>query len=171
MTEKILVAYATRAGSTREIAREIGRVLSEQGKTVAVLPIKEVDSLAGYTGAVIGSGIRVGGWMPEAIKFVETQRAGLERIPTAFFLVSLFLHENTPEIRQTVSAYLDPVRKIYEPDTIGLFAGKMDFKALSWPERQIAKMVKSPEGDFRDWQAVRNWAADLQQTIFAPAWS
>lgn len=171
MTEKILIAYATRAGSTREIAFEIGRVLAEQGKTVDVLCIKEVRSLNDYSGVILGSGIRVGGWMPEAVKFVETHQAELHQMPTAFFLVSLFLHENTPEVRATVAAYLDPVRKIFEPAAIGLFAGKMDFKALTWPERQIAKMVKSPEGDFRDWPQIRSWAADLQQTIFSPVLS
>ena len=62
-------------------------------------------------------------------------------------------------------AFLDPVRKILEPISIGLFAGKIDFSKLSWLDRTIAKAVGSPEGDWRDWEAIRNWARELRPTL------
>jgi menaquinone-dependent protoporphyrinogen oxidase len=68
-------------------------------------------------------------------------------------------------VRRTVSAFLDPVRKIHEPASIGLFAGKMDFNKLSWVDRSIAKMVKSPEGDFRNWGAIHAWANELPPAL------
>lgn len=167
MNEKILVAYATKAGSTAEIAQFIGKTLCENGALVDVRPVKEVHSLHGYDAAIVGSAIRMGRWLPEAVKFVETHKAALSQMPTAYFLVSLFLSEGTPEIRKTVQAYLDPVRAILEPDSIGLFPGKMDYSKLSWLDRQAAKMVKASEGDHCDWQAMRAWAEALQQAGFA----
>ena len=71
------------------------------------------------------------------------------------------LREDTPEMRSKVSAFLDPVRKIHEPVSIGLFAGKMDYSKLSWLDRTIAQAVKSVEGDFRNWDLIRQWAKDL----------
>jgi menaquinone-dependent protoporphyrinogen oxidase len=167
MSKQILVAYATKAGSTAEIAQFIGQTLCENGAAVDERPIKEVRSLDGYQAVILGSAIRMGRWLPEAVKFVEVHKTELSQMPTAFFLVSLFLSEGTPEIQDTVAAYLDPVREVLEPDHIGLFPGKMDYSRLSWLDRQAAKMVKASEGDHRDWQAIRAWTEALQQDGFA----
>lgn len=157
MQTNILVAYATKAGSTAEIAEVIGQTLCENGAVVDVRPVKEVRSLDGYRAVIVGSAIRMGRWLPEAVKFIEVHKTELAHMPTAYFLVCLFLSEGTPEMRATVAAYLDPVRAVLEPNSIGLFPGKMDYSKLSWLDRQAAKMVKAPEGDHRDWQAIRDW--------------
>lgn len=158
---KILVAFATRAGSTSEVAEYVAGVLRESGATVDVRPVRSVRDVHGYDAVIIGSAIRMGKWLPEAVNFVKTNRESLSRVPTAYFLVSAYLHEGTPEIRKTVLAYLDPVRAILDPVSIGLFAGKMDFSKLSWLDRTIAKAVGSTEGDWRDWDAIREWARNL----------
>jgi menaquinone-dependent protoporphyrinogen oxidase len=167
MNGKILVTYATRCGSTEEIAQTIGRTLSAEGAEVEVRPVKEVRSLAGYRAVVVGSAIRMGRWLPEAAKFVEKQRETLRRLPTAYFLASIYLVEDTPEMKRTVLAYLDPVRKVLEPASIGLFAGKVDLSKLSWLERKMAESTKSPVGDFRDWGAVQTWTEELRKVGFA----
>ncbi len=51
---------------------------------------------------------------------------------------------------------------------IGLFAGKIDNAKLSLLERAVAALVKQPEGDWRNWDAIRAWAHDLPPT-FTPA--
>ena len=166
MNDKILVAYATRAGSTVEVAEFIGGVLCEHGSAVDVRPVKEVQSLDGYRAVVAGSAIRMGKWLPEAVQFVETHKEALSRMPRAYFLVSLFLAGASPDKEKEINAYLDPVRQILEPDYTGLFPGKLDPQTLSFLDRQIAKMVKSREGDFRDWDAMRAWAEGLAQNGF-----
>jgi menaquinone-dependent protoporphyrinogen oxidase len=52
-----------------------------------------------------------------------------------------------------------------QPVDVGLFAGKMDFKALSLPLRLIVKAMKSEEGDFRDWDAIREWATSVRPAL------
>jgi menaquinone-dependent protoporphyrinogen oxidase len=108
----------------------------------------------------VGSAIRMGSWLPEAVDFVTKNQAALNKMPTAFFVVSGYLRENTPEVRAKVSAFLDPVRAIMKPGKEGLFAGKMDYSKISFLDRTIAKMVKSVEGDWRKWDEIRTWAAD-----------
>ncbi len=166
--KKILVTYATRAGSTIQIAETIAQTLGGTGSAVDMRPIKSVTDLKGYDAVVIGSAIRMGQWLPEAVQFVKTNQSTLANVPTAYFLVSGFLKNDTPEMRKTVEAYLDPVRKILEPKSIGMFAGKMDYGKLSFLDRTIAKVMKAEEGDWRNWDAVRGWAHDLLP-IVAPA--
>ncbi len=162
---KILVTYATRAGSTFEVAARVAEVLRAAGATVDVKYVTAVHELEGYDAVVVGSSIRMGRWLPEAVAFVQAHREILSHIPTAYFLVSGFLREDTPEMQRTVLAYLDPVRKILEPTSIGLFAGKMDYSKMDWLDRSIAEGVSSSDGDWRNWEAIRGWVHDLQPTL------
>ncbi len=159
---KILVAYATKAGSTSEVAAEIGRVIESKGDCkVDVYPVGELKGVSGYDAVIIGSGIRAGQWLSPATKFVETHREALSRIPVAYFLVCLTLKDDTEENRSAVAAYLDPVREVVQPVDAGLFAGVMDYSKLPFIFRLIMKAMKSPEGDFRDWEAIRAWAGQV----------
>jgi len=158
---KILVTYATRAGSTFEVAVLVAAVLRTTGATVDVTYVRAVHELKDYDAVVIGSAIRMGQWLPEAVEFVKANRETLSHIPTAYFLVSGFLRKDSPEMRQRALAYLDPVRKMLEPASIGLFAGKMDYSTMDWQDRSIAEAVSSSQGDWRNWQAIRSWAHNL----------
>jgi menaquinone-dependent protoporphyrinogen oxidase len=164
---KVLVAYASKAGSTGEVAEAMGQVLNAKGMTVDVRQVKNVKDVSGYQAFVIGSAIRMGRWLPEAVQFVEKNRDVLSRALTAYFLVSGFLREDTPEMRSQVLTFVDPVRKILEPKSIGLFAGKMDYSKISWLDRTIAQAVKSVEGDWRNWDAIRGWAGELATRLSA----
>jgi menaquinone-dependent protoporphyrinogen oxidase len=158
MSQKILVAYATKAGSTGEVAEAIGKALCAGGAAVEVRPVKEVNDVSGYSGVVVGSAIRIGRWLPEATGFVEANAGTLATMPVAYFQLSGFLQDDTPEKRQEAAAYLASVRALVEPVSEGLFAGKIDYGTLSFFDRTIAKLVGSAEGDWRDWNAIRKWA-------------
>jgi menaquinone-dependent protoporphyrinogen oxidase len=158
---KILVAYATRAGSTAEVAAYVAEVLRATGARVDVRHVRMVHEVQGYDAVVIGSAIRMGHWLPEALEFVKTHRETLSRIPTAYFLVSGLLRHDTPEMRRTVLAFLDPVCALLEPASIGLFAGKIDYSTMDGFDRSIAEAVSSAEGDWRNWEAIRQWVQHL----------
>ena len=163
---KILVAYATKAGSTAEVAAEIGRVVeSKSGCKVDVHPVGKLNGVDGYDAVIIGSGIRTGKWLPEATKFVERHRDALSRVPVAYFVVCLTLKDDTEENRSTVAAYLDPVREVVQPVEVGLFAGAMDYSKLPFILRLMMKAMKAPQGDFRDWEAIRAWARQVYDRL------
>src|SRR2546426_5734361 len=151
---KILVTYATRAGSTAEVAASVAEVLSATGATVDVKPVAAVHEVKDYDAVVVGSAIRMGHWLPEAVGFVKPNRQTLSRIPTAYFLVSGLLRNDTPETRRQVLAFLDPVRALHEPVSIGLFAGKLNYSTMGGLDRSIAEPVSSAGGDWRNWKAI-----------------
>ena len=68
--KKILVAYATNAGSTAEIAQAVGEELSKDGAQVDVRLIDEVTAVEGYDAVVVGAPM-IMGWHRTAVKFVK----------------------------------------------------------------------------------------------------
>ena len=75
---KVLVAVASRHGSTREIAQMIAGELRAAGVEPDVREVGTIASLDDYDAAVIGSAIYAGQWLPEARQFVEGCRKGGE---------------------------------------------------------------------------------------------
>jgi menaquinone-dependent protoporphyrinogen oxidase len=165
MNDKMLVAYATRTRTTEEVARAIGEVLVENGATADVRNVKDVDDPPLYGAVVLGSAIRAGNLLPEAIKFVEQNQEALGQMPVAYFVVCATLQEDTEENRQVVSTYLSPLRQLVEPVKEGLFAGAIDRGKLSLPLRLMLKAMKADDGDWRDWHAIRAWAADVHSLL------
>jgi len=166
MNNKILVAYASRAGSTAGVAQAIGEVLVERGAQVDVLPMQEVKDLAAYRAVVAGSAIQGKQWLPEAMQFMQTHRTGLNQAPFAAFLVCMTLTIGNGKYRSEVANWLQPVRVLARPVSEGLFAGVLNIsKVPGFGDRlkfrlSVAFGVWS-EGDHRDWNAIRLWAESL----------
>ncbi|HDQ74111.1 MAG TPA: flavodoxin [Chloroflexi bacterium] len=157
----ILVTYASKAGSTGEIAEAIGQTLSEKGASVDVRPVKEVDDVSGYQAVVVGSAIRIGQWLSEATRFLEANQAVLKKVPIAYFSVCLRITEDKPEAQREAQGYNEAASAIVTSVSAKVFAGKMDYSQISLLERMMMKAMKSPEGDWRDWDAIHAWAGQL----------
>lgn len=169
MDEKTLVTYVTRSGSTAEIAQVIAKSLSEQGTSVDLLPLKDVKDLQSYRAVILGCAVRMGQWLPEAVRFVEQNQERLSQIPTAFFAVHLMNMGSDSASQKARLAYLDPVRKLVTPQKEAFFTGIGDWKKVSFMDGLIGKAVKAPQGDFRDWKVIRAWSQELCQSGFARA--
>ncbi len=170
MVDKILVTYASRGGTTRGVAEAIGKTLVEGGAVVDILPMQEVRDLSAYQAVVAGSAIQAGQWLPEAMDFMRSHRAELSRKPFAAFLVCMTLATKKGDYRQVVSAWLDPVRALVRPVSTGLFAGALHLNKIpSLADRmkfRISVMAGVwSEGDHRDWDAIRTWAAGLRPLL------
>jgi menaquinone-dependent protoporphyrinogen oxidase len=165
MSNRILVTFATRAGSTVEVAAAIADTLKRNGFAVDVRPVKEKPSVQGYQSVVIGSAIRMGNWLPEAVNFVKDDQAQLGRIPIAIFSVHMLNRGEDEDSRQARQAYTAVVRQVLTPVDEAFFSGKMDYSRLSFLDRTIAKAVErqtnSHPGDFREWEKIRVWAQAL----------
>lgn len=158
---RILVAYATKKGSTAGIAEAVAKELQAAGHTADAVEITKLASLQGYDAVVIGGPLYMGKMDGSIGKFVNRNRPDLERVPVAGFVVCLAAAAKDPEgvkwaekALHTALAPLDPVAET-------VFAGKLDPEKLSWFQRWVTKKAKSPVGDFRDWAAIASWARDL----------
>lgn len=158
MNKRVLVTYATRAGATAEIAAAIAETLTARGCAVDVKPVKEKTNVAGYSAVVLGSAIRMGSWLPEAVDFVKANQAALNSLPLALFTVHMLNTGDDEASRTARAAYLNAVRPLLQGAETVYFEGKMDFSRLSFLDKVIAKMVKAVEADRRDWGQIKQWA-------------
>jgi menaquinone-dependent protoporphyrinogen oxidase len=163
MEKKVLVTYASKYGSTGGVADAIGKELCSRDVATDVVLIKNAGNVSSYQGVVIGSAIYMGKWMSEAVDFVKKNRSILLQVPVAYFLVCMTLSKPTEKNRAEVLSYIDTVLKAVpeiKPVGIGTFAGALDYNNLSWLNKKILKSKGTPEGDFRDWNAIHAWARD-----------
>ena len=167
MNNKILVTYASRAGSTAGVAEAIGQTLVEQGMQVDVLPMQDVKDLSPYQAVVAGSAIRGQKWLPEAMQFVNDHRSELSRKPFAAFMVCITLSmTNAGQYLEGLKSWMSPVRDLVRPVSEGYFAGALDFSKLPFSLNVLAMRFVVligiwKQGDHRDWSAIHAWAESL----------
>jgi len=156
MNPLILVAYATKKGSTEEVARAIAGRFSGQGVIVDVRAAADVDYLHGYDGAVLGGALYLGRLHPDARKFLRHHRAELAVLPFAVFAMGprTLIEEDVKSSRNQLDAALakDPT---LQPFATAIFGGVLD------PSRQRFPFNRMPASDARDWDAIRSWADEV----------
>ncbi|HSD85170.1 MAG TPA: flavodoxin domain-containing protein [Anaerolineae bacterium] len=157
---RVLIAYATYAGSTVEVAAAIGETLGARGLAVDVKPIQDKPQLDDYQAVLIGSAIHRGHWLPEGIDFVKANQAALQRMPVALFCVHIQNTGSDEPSRQRRLAYLNEVRPLVQPMAEGFFAGRFNRRGArllmpGW----LARLM--PTIDLRNWETIRAWAINL----------
>jgi menaquinone-dependent protoporphyrinogen oxidase len=162
MSASILVAYATRSGSTQEVAEAIGTALGEAGFSVDLQRLPVQGTLDRYDAVVLGAPLYMFRWHKAALRFLSDFRKALEDRPAAVFALGPF-NDVEKEWRE-VRAQLDKeLAKFpwFKPVAVEVFGGKFDPAELGFPYTLIPAMKKLPPSDIRDWDAVRGWAKDL----------
>ncbi len=193
--KRILVAYATMAGSTVDVARAVGEEIAKRGLQVDVLPVSEVKSLEAYDGVVVG-GPMIMGWHRAALGFLKKHRAAFQRIPVAVFVMAMsltqtgetsvdgvpvYVDEKLPkppeqagrlkfkERYARLSSYVRPIinaTRPVKPANIGLFGGRLEYGRLKWwAVLFVMLIIQAPAGDRRNWDAIRSWAAGLPAAL------
>jgi menaquinone-dependent protoporphyrinogen oxidase len=161
MPGRILVAFASRGGSTAEIATAIGKELTEAGYSVDVTEMNSISSLSGYHGVVIGAPLYMGNLVKDVTKFVGRHKGTLTTLPVASFAVGLTpVSEKVGNVDHAMECLHTSLAPIKPVGTI-LFAGKLDPAKLGFIQRKMMELGKVPSGDFRDWKLIAAWARDL----------
>ena len=161
---RVLVTYASKHGATADIAKAIGAVLTLHGLETAVLPVGEVRALPIYDAVVLGSAVYMGRWLAEAKDFAESNRETLAALRIWLFTSGpigepLSPHDEPAET-QELAARLN-ARDRHS------FAGRLEPRTLGFLERTAIHFVHAPEGDYRDWKAVREWAMTIARQLLA----
>ena len=159
----VLVAYASKHGSTQEIAQRIAEHLRQLGIQAEARPLEEVSDPGSYEVLVIGSAIYYGSWMKEATEWVHRNQAVLAKLPVWLFSVGP-LGTEVEDAEQQPKEMAEFREAIATRDQ-RIFFGALDHNKLSFAERMMVKAVRAPEGDFRDWQAIKAWAASIARDL------
>lgn len=159
----VLVAVASRHGGTRGIAEAIADELRGASLTVDLHEAGEVDDLAGYDAVVLGSGVYAGNWLPEAKQFAERHHDALSALPVWLFS-SGPLGTDDPMPHDDPDRLAAPMKDTAVRDH-RIFVGRLDPAELGFGERLIARVVRAPAGDFRDWDAIRAWAREIESQL------
>lgn len=162
MSALVLVGYATRYGSTQEVAEAIGETLRERGLEVEVQPMREVRTLEGYDAVVLGAALYMFRWHKDARRFLSRHRKALAQLPVAVFALGPVHDPYDEEEWQNSRAQLDKELARFPwfaPVAKEMLGGKFDPEKLRFPLNLFAG--SEPASDMRDWEAIRTWASDL----------
>lgn len=159
----ILITVASKHGSTREIAEAIAQEIRSAGHSVDLHDADGAPAPQDYDAIVAGSAIYIGNWMGEAKAYVDRHHEQLAQRPVWLFS-SGPLGEDYPE-DMGKPQNLDELMSQTGARDHQVFVGRLDKSELGLGERVISRAVKAPEGDFRDWDAIRAWARQIAATL------
>jgi menaquinone-dependent protoporphyrinogen oxidase len=159
---RVLVAVASRHGSTREIGEAIAEVLVTSGFDVEMADPDDVENVEHFEAVVLGSSVYVGRWAAAARAFVDRFAGRLAQRPVWLF---------------SSGPVGDPPAPLGDPEEVAAimrrmgarghktFAGRLDRGGLALAERAVVALVQAEQGDFRAWPEVEDWAARIAEDL------
>lgn len=160
MESRILVAYATRYGSTEETARMVAAILSAEGLTVEVCNVNQIAGWKPYTAVVLAAALYMGRLHKSARAFLRDHREQLASVPVALMVPGPV----GPEEKQTAGAQQQLDKELarlpwFHPVAQKIVGGKWDPAKLGFPFSWTLRKV--PASDARDWNQIRAWAREI----------
>jgi len=162
MSLPILVTWATRYGSTEEVAQAIAAVLRETGCTVATQPMRMVQSLDGYGAVVLGCALYMSFIHRDARRFLSMHHRALRDKPAALFVLGP-IHPDESEFPVARTQLNKQLGKFpwFSPVVLEIFGGRWDPAKMGFPFKWLPAVKSIPVSDARDWNAIRAWARTL----------
>lgn len=154
----VLIAVASRHHSTAEIGAFVADNLGAAGIATVVRDQADVDDVRPFEAVIVGSGVYAGAWLPEARDFVERFAEDLRARPV-WLLSSGPL--GVPAKPDGDPEGVLPLIELIRPRGHRVFAGRLDRTDLGLGEKLVVKVVRAPDGDFRDWGAIGTWAREI----------
>lgn len=163
---KILVAYATKYGSTVEVAEAIAKSLAVAKSEVVLLPLSKVRSLSGVDAVIMGAPFYMFRWHKDAILFLSRFSTKLPKIPTAVFALGPF-HDVESEFVEVRGQLDKELARFpwFQPVDVKLFGGKFDPVSLTFPFNMIPALTNLPASDIRDWDAINAWVQIVYEKL------
>ena len=160
---RVCVVYGTKHQATAGIAKEVARTLRQRGFDVDVSEASVAPAPQPYGALVLGSAVYVGQWRKEAVEYLRTHADTLRERPVWLFS-SGPLGQDDPQPR-AASPQAAELHALVAAREHTVFAGALRRDVLGWVDRAVVSALKAPDGDFRDWDAVRAWAGSIADAL------
>jgi menaquinone-dependent protoporphyrinogen oxidase len=170
----VLVVYASKHGSTGQVAERIASTLSAAGQPAEVVSTDNAGDLTGYDAFVLGASVYYGHWHKAATEFTRAHQALLADRPVWLFSSGPLGAETTEakghDRREgALPAELGELEELIGARGHRVFFGALDPDGLTLPERTIRRTRSGrallPEGDFRDWEDIDAWAGAIARDL------
>lgn len=157
---RVLVAYASKMGATKEIAEAVAARLTERGCPAQARDAGSVDSVDGYDAVVLGSAVYATRWRPEAVRFARRHRGELST--RAVWLFESGWVGTRPRVVVPTRTARRRARRLGAPPPM-VFGGRLDPELATG--RLDRALAKSLSGDARDWDDIRSWANTVADAL------
>jgi menaquinone-dependent protoporphyrinogen oxidase len=158
---KVLIAYASKMGGSKDIAEMVGAALTDRGLAVDVTAAEDAPSPDDYDAVIIGSGLYAGRWRKATRRFVKKNAPALRELPVWFFSsgpldASAAQHE-IPPVKQVAS-----LMDLVQARGHATFGGRLPADAKGFP---AGAMAKKNAGDWRDPEQIKAWADGIANSV------
>jgi menaquinone-dependent protoporphyrinogen oxidase len=168
MKNTVLVAYASKYGSTREIAEAIVETLSKNEIQADLRSADSVKDIQGYKGVILGSAIYVGQWPKSAVSLLKKNQEKLTGMPVWLFSSGPSGEGNPLQLVDGVRfpPSLKTLIENIHPQDIAVFHGDINLNKINAMEKwAIKNVVKKPFGDYRDWDSIYRWTSSVAENM------
>lgn len=154
----VLVAYASKRGSTAEIAETVAATLRREGLGVCLEPAGSVKSLEDYDAVVLGSAVYMRRWRGDARHFLKKHRKALRQLP--FWA---FSSGPVGDPADDKGDWMEPPKLAEKVEELGarghvVFGGCLPAEPRGMMEKAMVEGVPKEYRDRRDWREIRAWA-------------
>jgi menaquinone-dependent protoporphyrinogen oxidase len=160
---RVLVAFASKNGSTKEIAEAIAETLRGAGLDADCRSAREVRSLEGYDAVVLGSAVYMKRWMAEARHLFRKHRHELADLP-------FWIFSSGPCGEKPDPAWSEPPRLVKQAGELGVrdhvvFGGRLPLEPSGFIEKAMVRDTPAEFADLRDWEQIRAWASGIAAAV------
>jgi menaquinone-dependent protoporphyrinogen oxidase len=173
---RICIYYGTGEGQTARIADYVADVVRAHGHEAEVVDLEKSRHATpeGCEGVVVGASIHMGKHAKYVADFVHRSREALERVPSAFFSVSLAAHGDTAEAERYVEEFEQQTG--WAPARVALFGGALLYTQYGFVKRHLMKKIVSEKPGgldtdtsrdyvYTEWDGVRRFTEDFLESV------
>jgi menaquinone-dependent protoporphyrinogen oxidase len=163
----LLVAYASKRGSTAEIAETIAATLRREGLGVCLERAEDVQSLDRYDAVVLGSAVYMKRWRGDARHFLKKHRKALRQMPFWVFSSGPVGDPANDNLE-----WAEPPKIVEKVEELGgrehvVFGGCLPAEPNGFIEQTMIEGTPKEFRDRRDWAEIREWAQVIANTLVA----
>jgi len=173
MPNRVLIVYGTKEGQTAKIANRIGEVFRARGYETDINNANEFEkhvSLEDYSAIIVGGSLHYQLFPSSLTRFIREYKSDLERLPSAFFSVSLT--DAGTEYHEQIDKCLDSYyeKTGWHPKVVGRFGGALMYSRYGFLKKRMMHWIAKKGGystdvkqdtEYTDWDSVTQFANEF----------